>query len=451
MAALADYSTLVQRFGKAEADKLTQTLASKGQTVPGSSSSAATTASTTANTQPAPGSQESHQAWINDPRSGQGGMDAYIAKQQVKYNSALASNDQDMLRRLADDQQRVGYSLQAPKQEVMMPTMGNNNTPQSYIDQLNNARLDATLAALGKSRDAALSNLNSEKGSIQPKYYDARNQVAAGSQQAARNFAEFMAARGGTSSGTNAQAELTRNMGLQGNLGALGRQETQAYTDIARRTSDLQNAYESDVAGARAGIEADRMSALLNQYNTDRQLQLQIDQLMGVRNGQKTLAGQQFDRSVLEYDRNYDYQVGRDKITDAQQQWQNNFNQAQFDWNKAQQTWENAFKTKSFEQDMKDAAASRGLQWASLNQREREFVADQAFREKQYKQELGDAAGKRVSGAIDQLQGQYMQRDPSTGVLSVTNPQALRNAILAKNLSDNETDEILLFFGLPTN
>ncbi|MFD0673921.1 hypothetical protein [Cohnella sp. GCM10027633] len=399
---------------------------------------------------PEPGSQASAQAWINDSRSGQGGLEKYVAGQQAKYDAAVASGDNDMLNRLAADQQRVGYTLSAPKQEVQASSI-NTNTPQSYINQLNNARLDSTLAALGKSRDAALSNLNAEKGAIQPKFYDARNQVAAGAQQQARNFAEYMASRGGTSSGANAQAELSRNMSTQGNLGSLGRQEAQAFTDIARRTSDLNNAYESDVAGAKSGIEADRMSALLNQYNTDRQLQLQIDQLMGVRNGQKTLAGQQFDRSVLESDRNYDYQVGRDNITDAQQQWQNNFNQAQFDWNKAQTAWENSFKNRSFEQDMKDAAASRGLQWASLSQRDKEFVAEQAYREKQYQQDLGEAAGKRVSGAIDQLQGQYVSRDPSTGSITVTNPQALRSAVIAKGLADNETDEILIFFGLPTN
>lgn len=68
----------------------------------------------------------------------------------------------------------------------------------------------------------------------------------------------------------------------------------------------------------------------------------------------------------------------------AQQAWENNFKQGQFDWQKAQQIWENAFQEKNFEQSMKEAAASRGLQWANLNQREREFVADMAFKEKQF-------------------------------------------------------------------
>jgi hypothetical protein len=231
---------------------------------------------------------------------------------------------------------------------------GNAGTPQSFIDQLNNSRLNATLAALGKSRDAALSNLGAEKGAIAPKYYDQRNQVAAGAQQQARNFAEFMAARGGTSSGANAQAELSRNMTTQGNLGTLGRQEAQAFTDIERRTSDLQNAYQSDVAGATAGVEADRMQAMLQDYYNEQQRQLQIAGLTGVYNDQKTLGGrsadlaqqqfqygqtrdtigdsqwqQQFDLNKQLNERDYNYQVGRDDIADSQwaQQFKEEVNQ----------------------------------------------------------------------------------------------------------------------------
>jgi hypothetical protein len=285
---------------------------------------------------------------------------------------------------------------------------------QSYIDALNEARKQQTLAQLGKSKDAALSNLGAEKAAIQPRYYDARNQTSAGSQQNARNFAEFMAARGGSSSGSNAQAELTRGMALQGNLGSLRRQETAAFDDVGRRTTDVENAYQSDVASANAGIEADRMQAMLTDYYNQQQRELQIAGLTGILNGQKTLAGQQFDwgkqvdtagltgifngtptmalqnqnfnqnmatkqleRSQFESDRDYNFAVG-------QQEWSNNFQQSQFDWNKAQKSWENAFQEKNFEQSMKDAAASRGLQWASLNQRDKERVADEAFREKQF-------------------------------------------------------------------
>ena len=331
------------------------------------------------------------------------------AKQNAqKYYAQLDANEAATVKGL-DAQGLRDYiaSKNAPAQQPDPVVSGvSTQTSQSYIDGLNEARRNKVLADLGKSRDAALSNINAEKATIQPRYYDARNQTAASSQQNARNFAEYMAARGGTASGANAQAELTRGMALQGNLGSLRRQETAAFDDIGRRTTDLENAYQSDVASAYAGIEADRMQAMLNDYYQQQQRELQIAELTGILNGQQTLGGKslsqsildsnrnyqlnsqnqsfnqnmatkQFERSQFESDRDYNFAVG-------QQEWQNNFQQSQFDWNKAQKSWENAFQEKNFEQSMKDAAASRGLQWASLNQREKERIADEAFRQKQF-------------------------------------------------------------------
>jgi hypothetical protein len=284
----------------------------------------------------------------------------------------------------------------------------------NYINALNEARRNKAIAELTKSRDSALSNLTAEKAGIQPRYYDARNQVASGSQQGARSFAEFMANRGGTRSGAAAQAELSRIGALQGNLGSLGRQETQALDDNARRVSDVQNAYASDLASAQAGIEADKMSALLNQYNADRSYGLDVagltgilngqqtlaareadrnyglnlGQLTGTFNGQRTLAGQQFDYGKQTDQRNFDYQKGVDQrnfdFQKGQQEWDNNFRQGQFDWQKAQQAWENAFKEKDFDQQIKQFASQMGYNWASLNQRQQEALADQAFRNKSF-------------------------------------------------------------------
>lgn len=141
--------------------------------------------------------------------------------------------------------------------------MGN---AQDYINQINDLRKNAAISALGKSRDLALSGLGAEKSAIQPKYYEQRNQLASGAQQQARNFQEYMASRGGASSGAAAQGELMRNVSTQGGLGALGQQEAAAYTDIGRRTSDIQSGYASDIASATAGAESDKMKMLYDEY-----------------------------------------------------------------------------------------------------------------------------------------------------------------------------------------
>lgn len=169
------------------------------------------------------------------------------------------------------------------------------NPYQMHIDGLANARKQQALAGLNKSKDAALSNLNAERSQIQPRYYSSRNTAAAGSQQSARSFAEFVAARGGTRSGAAAQAELMRQGNLQGTIGNLNRQENAAYDDISRRTTGVNNAYEADVAAANAGIEADRMKELLNAMYQEKQLELARAGLTGYLGDTRTLAGQQFD------------------------------------------------------------------------------------------------------------------------------------------------------------
>lgn len=293
-----------------------------------------------------------------------------------------------------------------------------SNTASNYIESINNAKQQAIFAQLDKSKNAALSGLAEERAGVAPRYYESRNQVAAGSQQSKNSLAEFMAARGGTRSGANAQAEISRMGTLQGNLGNLNRQEQQTYDGLDRRTSDLNSAYQSDRASAVAGNEADRMSALLGQYNTDRQYNLELGGQLGSINGQQTLGaqslglqkqGQSFDQNMQ--NKQFDYGVGRDSVLDnrydqqlersnfesdrsydfakGQQEWSNSFQQGQFDFQKGQQAWENTFQDKSFQQSMNEAAASRGVQWASLGQRDKEFIADQAYREKSFDYQKG--------------------------------------------------------------
>ena len=71
----------------------------------GSSSSAKSSASSKSS------NSNSHQDWINNPKSGQGGMDNYVKRQQEKYYKAVESGDQGMMDRVVADSKRVGYDL----------------------------------------------------------------------------------------------------------------------------------------------------------------------------------------------------------------------------------------------------------------------------------------------------------------------------------------------------
>lgn len=161
--------------------------------------------------------------------------------------------------------------------------------------------------------------------------------------------------------------------------GVYDQRSNQEYNNLYNLLNALGQ--QQGLHDTRANTQFDRAANMLD-FMTGRQDRAED---VDYRNQQFEYGKQQdqrnFDRSVFESDRSYDF-------AKANQEWENNFRSEQFSWQKAQQAWENAFKEKNFEQQMNEAAASRGLQWANLSQRQKEFVADQAFREKQFQLEL---------------------------------------------------------------
>lgn len=197
------------------------------------------------------------------------------------------------------------------------------------IEKLRKAQTQAAVASLGKARDSSLSNLSREKAEIEPTYYAKRNSASTQSQLGAKNFAEFMAGRGGTTAGSNAQAELSRGGALQGELGSLGRDEANAFVENSRRVSDVGNAYNSDVAAAEAGAMATSLQNTINQMNMDRQFNQASDQfakqfglseagLTGVYNNSPTMAAKQYQSGLDQWQQQFDYGKSRDTVADSQ-------------------------------------------------------------------------------------------------------------------------------------
>ena len=168
--------------------------------------------------------------------------------------------------------------------------------PTEYINQMKEAQRASRIASLDKAKSAALSSLDTEKANVAPTYYDKRNQAAAASDVGAMNFAQYMAARG-IKDAAGAMPEVYRQAGLQGQIGALDRQEASDMAGIERQRSNVESGYASDVAAAEADIEAQAMQAYIDQYNANRQYALSQAQLTGSLGDTRTLAGQEFDYS----------------------------------------------------------------------------------------------------------------------------------------------------------
>lgn len=223
--------------------------------------------------------------------------DGSLTKTLANGKSFVVSQNDDRFNRIANEAVGAGGSIKGPivaKPMAQTPPIAAKQTPDQYIKDLQQAQTQASLAGLDKARNQALSNLQSERSNIQPKFYEAKRQQIGQSQTGARNFAEYLASQGLNSSGLAGQGELMRQGALQGQIGALNQQETQAYTDIGRRTSDVENAYLSDAEAARAGNQAQMLQNLISQFNTDRDFGFRQDQFDYGRS-RDTIADQRYD------------------------------------------------------------------------------------------------------------------------------------------------------------
>lgn len=140
--------------------------------------------------------------------------------------------------------------------------------PTADINKLAEAQKANTIAQLQAKKNSVLSGLNAEESTIEPKYQKSKMTTKTNSQLGARNFREYLDQKGLTSSGVAAQGEINRIGALQRDLGDLNEQENQAYGDIARRRTDAETAYQTDLASAYAGIDANTMQQLINARQT---------------------------------------------------------------------------------------------------------------------------------------------------------------------------------------
>lgn len=200
---------------------------------------------------------------------------------------------------LSASEQKKILELQAAKNTAKVQPANTTYNPTGEINSLYDTQKQGQIAQLEAARNRSISSLNAEKATIQPQYYQQRNNAATASQIGAKNFSEYMAARGG-STGASAQAEISRQSALQGTIGGLRKQEQSAYDDIARRMSDVEFDYQTGLTSANSTSDMARLQALIEARQRESDMNYQREQdaknlalqeagLTGTYNGQNTL------------------------------------------------------------------------------------------------------------------------------------------------------------------
>ncbi len=280
-------------------------------------------------------------------------------------------------------------------------------TTQDMINEMIEAQRKARIAELDKARDAALANLESEQSRLQPAYYDARNQAAAQSDLGALNFAQYMASRG-VKGGAAGMPEIYRNAALQGEIGALNRQEQMALDAIERDRTGVLSAYEQDRVAALADLDARALQAQIEQMNADRQFGLQEASVTGEYQGSPTLQKMMWESDVKFRNKQLQidaaYKSGQLSLQRAQQA----MAQAKFEYQKEQDALNRQYQQEQFEYQKEQDALARQDKLAS------QAFTTQNNQANAYSRYVNDAIKLRSSGATNQEVISYIFSLPIT-------------------------------------
>lgn len=187
------------------------------------------------------------------------------------------------------------------------------------INQMAAQQLAARQAEINRAKDEAINNYTQQIGKADSMYQPIRNQAAVTGAKNAQLLKEQMASQGLFNSGDNVSAQLqNRNQTAtavnQSNL------QQQDYVNKLQNAIEQvrQNAnYES--AAAVAQTEAQKMQSLLNQANQDRQYNYQLnrDKIGDERYKQQFDYQKSRDTANDQWrNKTFDYQSARDKLND---------------------------------------------------------------------------------------------------------------------------------------
>ena len=258
-----------------------------------------------------------------------GGADRFSTNQMYQQALGAPVNDAGDLNQYNGVKLETGGYLKPQSQDY---------STAAQMEQLKQAQIKAAMAALDKQRNSSLSNLTAERATIEPEYQKQKMQAGVTARQTARSFDEYMAQRGGNRSGIAGQGTLMNNMAYQGQVGALNQGEASAISDNARRVTDVNNAYQSDVAAANAGAEASYLQNYINQMNADRT----------------------FNQNDLQANRSHGLQALSAKQQQDAQLWEQQFKEKGF-------SADEAYRMAQLKMQQEQAAADNQYRYAALN------------------------------------------------------------------------------------
>lgn len=148
---------------------------------------------------------------------------------------------------------------------------------EKEVNDLYDAALERELAELKAAYEENAAAVRGAREAIPQVYQGEKNDLAAQSAVAERNFEEY-AAGTGLASGARGQARLAMENTRQAGMSALDAQEGAALAEADRQEAALKRAYQDGIARAVAEGAYERAAALLEEYRKAEESRVSVSQ-----------------------------------------------------------------------------------------------------------------------------------------------------------------------------
>lgn len=195
----------------------------------------------------------------------------------AQYNAAMASgNTADAYSAHAAAEairSGYGYSGGVDGSQYLVAQHTNTVTPNTltpatsqadYINTLQDAAREKSLAALKTAYDTNTATIDEQAAKIPGLYHDAENQVAANNAQQTQKMNEYFAANG-LNTGASGQAQLAQNTTAQDNIGSLEKAKADALNGVETKRTTLATQYQNAIAEAIASNNYQKAQALYDE------------------------------------------------------------------------------------------------------------------------------------------------------------------------------------------
>ena len=156
------------------------------------------------------------------------------------------------------------YLVAKPTNTVTPNTLTPAASQADYINTLQDAAREKSLAALKTAYDTNTATIDEQAAKIPGLYHDAENQVAADNATQRQKMNEYFAANG-LNTGASGQAQLAQNTTAQDNIGSLEKAKADALNGVETKRTTLATQYQNAIAEAIASNNYERAKSLYDE------------------------------------------------------------------------------------------------------------------------------------------------------------------------------------------